>query len=220
MINAERLLVGLFSAEHLTGQTFNLWLSGAFSPLISQRRCSASWGPRASRAQSLPVTGCRRSAHPVSGTICRLSCKGRLTGGEVTSYWHHGVESEHTGMEEEINLGSNTRTPLRPLPYRYPRSCTGYCWVGVVQSWDYHKAGRHNKNYKTIYFYSDFAEDLWSRMNSKQRGERRGGWAANVHSGSHEVTKQQGMWLFHITVHKTDYWVIQLHANSIWKLTH
>lgn len=24
MINAERLLVGLFSAEHLTGQTFNL----------------------------------------------------------------------------------------------------------------------------------------------------------------------------------------------------
>lgn len=150
MINAERLLMGLFSAEHLTGQTFNLWLSGAFSPLISQRRCSASWDPRVRRTQSLPVTGCRQSANPVSGTICRLSCKGRLTGGEVTSYWHHGVESEHTGMEEEINPGSNTRTLLRPLPYRFPRSCTGYCWFGVVQSWDYYKAGRHNKNYKKI----------------------------------------------------------------------
>lgn len=76
------------------------------------------------------------SANPVKSTICRLSFyrmeRSPLTGGgKVSSYWHHGVECEYTGMAEEINLCFNICTPLCAVVYGYLRSCRGY-WPMLI----------------------------------------------------------------------------------------
>lgn len=167
MINAFDLLVGLFSALHLKGQTFNLWLSCAYSPLISQRRYSTSQDPQARHL--LPVMGCCWSVNPVTGTICRLSFKRWLTGGEVTSYWQREVESERAGVAGNESL------------FRLTDAAACCCWwipeewrrilanAASEKSWlEFIIKHQGIKNCEMRSCFTDTLEYMWNMMNSKQ----------------------------------------------------
>lgn len=181
--------------------------------------------------------GCCWSVNPVTGTICRL-LKDGWQGREVASYWQREVEGERAGVAGNESL------------FQFMCTAECCCWwipeerrrilvnAASAKSWlEFIIKHQGIKNCEMGSCFTDTLEYMWNMMNSKQffrdaaitkgvflfltcvcltRGRR----AVHIHCSSQEVTMQPGMWLLHITVYKTDYRAIQLHANSIRKLTH
>lgn len=142
------------------GQTLNLWLSCADSPLISQRKVFHLPGSSGKAThQLISATGCWWSANPVKSTICWLSFIGWRT-----LRWQSGRYHLTGTMGWSVSIRDRQRKLI--CVSIFVRCCVllymdtwgavediGQRWFGVVQPQVYYKAPWHKKIWNEMLFF-------------------------------------------------------------------